>query len=294
MSFDDMQHKFNHAKNILTDPEKLQHFMKRNRKELMYWVALVVAIIIIYSLFSEGDFSFLLTLSGIIQMFGFFIIAMNVFTTRSVSGLSKNMLICYAISFFSKNLSILFYEGYLPYDSSGDFIYRIVEVLACLIAFFMLYMIHERFRSTYNWDLDQINALVLIVPTSVLAIFVHPSLNNAFLADSAWTFALYLESVAMFPQIYLFSKKGGEIETFTSHFVASQALSRFFALVFWLFSYHELNEAHSKSWSLMPSYCGYVVLLFQFIQLILLGDFMYYYFRSLKRGVPMTLPSSLV
>jgi hypothetical protein len=294
MSYDDLQCKFNKAKSILTDPEKLQHFMKRNRKELMYWVFLMVGIVVIYSLFSEGDFSFLLTLSGIIQMFGFFIIAMSCYTNRSVSGLSKQTILCYAISFAAKCISILFYEGYLPYDSSGDFIYRLVEVLALGIAILVYTFVSGKFKGTYNWDLDNINAIVLIVPTLILSIFVHPSLNNNFLADSAWTFALYLESIAMFPQLYLFSKKGGEIETFTSHFVASQALSRFFAFVFWIFSYHELNEPHAKSWSMMPGYCGYFVLLFQLVQLILLGDFMYYYVRSLKRGVPMTLPSSLV
>jgi len=294
MSYDDISTKLTRAKTILTDPVKLQHFMRRNRKELMYWVGLLVAIIVVYAFFSEGDFSFLLTLSGIVQMFGFFIIAINAYTTRSVSGLSKNTITCYCVAFFSKCLSILFYEGYLPYDSSGDFIYRAVEILALVISCFMFYLITSKFRVTYNWDLDQISAPMLIVPAFILAMFVHPSLNNSFFSDSAWTFALYLESVAMFPQLYLFSKKGGEIETFTSHFVASQAFSRFFALIFWLFSYHELNEAHSKSWSLVPSLCGYIVLLFQLIQLVLLGDFMFYYARSLKRGVPMTLPTSMV
>lgn len=36
--------------------------------------------------------------------------------------------------------------------------------------------------------------------------------------------------------------QGGEIETFTSHFVASQAISRILSIIFWIFTYSELNE----------------------------------------------------
>jgi len=35
--------------------------------------------------------------------------------------------------------------------------------------------------------------------------------------------------------------KGGEIETYTSHFVASQAISRILSIIFWIFTYAELN-----------------------------------------------------
>ena len=38
MSNNDFSNKIYKAKSILTDPEKLQHFLKKNRKELMYWV----------------------------------------------------------------------------------------------------------------------------------------------------------------------------------------------------------------------------------------------------------------
>jgi len=49
----------------------------------------------------------------------------------------------------------------------------------------------------------------------------------------------------------MFFKKGGEVEAFTSHFVASQGLGRFFYLIFWIFSYQELNQHPGKIWSLV-------------------------------------------
>jgi len=63
----------------------------------------------------------------------------------------------------------------------------------------MYNMISSTMKPTYNWDLDKIPAVLLTVPALILALLVHPSLNNNFWTDSAWTFALYLESVALFP-----------------------------------------------------------------------------------------------
>jgi len=55
----------------------------------------------------------------------------------------------------------------------------------------------------------------------------------------------------MFPQLYMFFKKGGEVESFTSHFVASQGIGRILYLIFWIFSYQELNDHPGKIWSLV-------------------------------------------
>ncbi len=47
----------------------------------------------------------------------------------------------------------------------------------------MIYLVHVKFRSSYNWDPDTINSIFLIAPTFVPAIFVHPSRNNPYIAD---------------------------------------------------------------------------------------------------------------
>jgi hypothetical protein len=285
---------FHRFKAILTDPVKFQNFVRTNKKELLYWGLLGVSIIVIYFLFSDGDFSFFLTLSGMIQMFGFFLIALKVQNTQTVSGISLNSLIAYSVSFFSRLCSILRHEGYLPYDSSGDFIYRIGEFLAFFISLYMIFMTAVKYKTTYNWDLDRVNCLALIIPSFILAILIHPGLNNSYFSDISWTFSLYLESIAMFPQLYMFFKKGGEVEAFTSHFVASQGISRCFALVFWIFSYNELNEYPGTIWGLFKGYVGYIVMLFQILQIVLFSDFLYEYIKSMRRGLPMTVQSYLV
>eukprot|EP01017_Pseudomicrothorax_dubius_P043934 TRINITY_DN7384_c0_g1_i1.p1 TRINITY_DN7384_c0_g1~~TRINITY_DN7384_c0_g1_i1.p1 ORF type:complete len:286 (-),score=63.22 TRINITY_DN7384_c0_g1_i1:142-999(-) len=278
-------------KQILTDPVKLQLWIKRNIKELSYWVGFIAFILVVYFALSSKDFSFFLTVSGAVQMFGFLIMSFRVFSTRNVSGLSLHTFICCLISFVARLCSILKYEGYLPYDASGDWFYQVVELISFSLSALMVFFISKKFNSSYNWDLDAIKFYYLVPPALILAVLIHPSLNNYTPADIAWTFALYLESVAMFPQIYLFSKRGGEIESYTSHFVASQGLSRLLAFIFWAFSFHELNDAKAKSLAVAPGHVGYGVLISQIIQMILMADFFYHYVRCLNRGIPMTLPT---
>ncbi len=55
---------------------------------------------------------------------------------------------------------------------------------------------------------------------------LHPNLNNNFPADVSWTFSLYMEAVAVLPQLVMFQRKGGEIESFTSHWVFSIGAAR--------------------------------------------------------------------
>ena len=64
--------------------------------------------------------------------------------------------------------------------------------------------------------------VVCVCPRQIL----HPNLNNFFLADVAWTFSLYIEAVAVLPQLHMFQRKGGEIEAFTSHWVFSIGAAR--------------------------------------------------------------------
>lgn len=180
-------------------------------------------------------------------MFGFLIIAYRVSQKRNAAGLSLQTFICYMVSFAARLISILRYDGYLPYDSTGDFFYRATEIVAFLCCGSLIYFIHNKFKSTFNQEIDNVKWFYLVPVAFVLAMMFHPSLNNNFICDVAWTFALYLEAVAMFPQIYLFAKKGGEIESYTSHFVASQAFSRISAFIFWIFSYHELNDPQGSS-----------------------------------------------
>ena len=125
----------------------------------------------------------------------------------------------------------------------------------------VVYLLSGNLKNSYNKDLDVIQFYYILPPAAILALLFHPSLNQFFPADVnfsfiqfAWTFALYAEAVAMFPQIWVFTKKSGEIENYTSHYVACQAISRIFSFIFWTFSYHELNDSEAKSMAIVRNW----------------------------------------
>merc|ERR1711935_143575 len=121
----------------------------------------------------------------------------------------------------------------------------------------------------------------------ILTCLVHPSLNSDFLSDVAWTYAMYLESVALMPQLFMFQKQAsGVVELLTAHFVAALGFGRVMEFFFWIYSYHELaNSSGSK----LP---GYLALFAQFMQLVLMLDFFWYYYLAVKNATPLVLPSN--
>ena len=71
---------------------------------------------------------------------------------------------------------------------------------------------------------SNLGALVLIVPAFIVALLVHPGLNKDVLSDASWTYAMYLESFAVLPQLYLFQKQARRVATvdyLVGHFVAA-------------------------------------------------------------------------
>ena len=57
---------------------------------------------------------------------------------------------------------------------------------------------------------------------SHLSLLLHSALNREFFSDTCWTLSMYLEAVAMLPQIYMFqrqaSDEGGTVEV-SAYFV---------------------------------------------------------------------------
>merc|ERR1711968_59567 len=56
------------------------------------------------------------------------------------------------------------------------------------------------------------------------------------LFEMVWAFSIYLEAVAILPQLFLLQKQG-EVENLTSHFVAALGAYRALYLLNWIFRY---------------------------------------------------------
>jgi ER lumen protein retaining receptor len=263
-------------------------------KNVYIWAGFFTFSLLIYFMVSGGDFSFLMTYGAMARMFGFGILNVKTWKSRRASGVSIKTLQLYSLVFFFRLTSIFRHEGYLPYDKSGDWLYHIIELIAFIVTSSALYGCMVPFKGTYQADLDRFGefnvppgygAVYLAGPALIVAIFIHPSLNSDFMSDVAWTYSMYLESLALIPQLYMFQKQAsGVVELLTAHFVAALGFGRMMEFCFWMYSYHELaTSAGSK----LP---GYLALMSQVMQLVLLVDFFWYYFQAVKNATPLVLP----
>lgn len=64
-----------------------------------------------------------------------------------------------------------------------------------------------------------------------------------------------------------------------SHFVYALAFGSFLHLVFWFSSYHELGEKDAGQ------HVGYTVIFVQIGHMLMMADFLYYYFKRYARFV---------
>ena len=296
----------NAAKTALNATER-REFLRKNKAHVLLYSACTILCLSAYHLLSDGDPSFMLTLGGMTRTFGFGLLAFNIHKGRSAAGISLKTLQLYALTFSARLLSILFFDGYLPYDASGDWFYQANELVGLGLVLLCCRLVGTTYASTYSADHDAFGAshgvpakhgalVWLAAPALVLAFVFKPSLNNFVPCDIAWAFALYLESVAVMPQLYVF-QRGGDIQTSTAHYVFSFGLSRLFIFIFWVSSAHELNDK-TGTMGVHSGWVGTVVLLMQVVHLVLMGDYSYYYLKalakSIKTGGKFILPTSMM
>ena len=210
---------------VIRDTEKIQRFVEANKEAIKFWVPFSLIAMVLFWLFSDWDFSLFLTTSSLTSMFAFLMVALKMETNRSARGVSLKMFECYLVLIVCRLCSIIPFEGYLPYDRSGDWLYQTFETISLLLVGVIVYMCRRKFLASYEAESDVFKHHYLILGCLVLALIFHPNLNAFMPADVCWTFALYLESVAVLPQLFMFHREK-RVEPFTTHFLAGQAASR--------------------------------------------------------------------
>ena len=93
-----------------------------------------------------------------------------------------------------------------------------------------------------------------------------------------WSFSLWLESVAVFPQITIISKSNGT-HAYIAHYLAALGSYRFFYILLWIYRYVKYRTI---SW---------VSIFSGIFQVLLYVDFFYLYIKSLRQLIQSELPT---
>jgi len=247
---------------------------RENSTVLVVYLLALAFFVFVWHEFSDKDFSFIMTMSGALQAIGFFLLLHKVRATRSAAGVSSKTLQMYSMVFTFRLSSTLVKNGYLPVDSTGDWLYQASDVASLLLVFQLLYYVHKRFRYTYQAELDSMPIWSMVPGVVVLGIFVHGHLNHSEIFDSIWAIGMYMDTIAMLPQLWMLVAKGGEVEALTANFVALLFFSRFLTWAFWYTGFPELAPPEGGF-----NKAGWIIMIAHSLQLLFSADFMYHYFK---------------
>jgi len=230
------------------------------------------------------DFSSVLTLGGGLQCLGFTLLNLLVRSRESVSGVSGKSLQLYVLVFCFRLTSTLNKNGYIPMDKTGDWLFQLADISSLLIVLQLLRRVYYANNETYQSTLDTLPILPLVPGALIFAAFTYGDLNYSPFYDYVWMVGCTLDTVAMLPQLFLLTRVGGKVEGLASHFVACIFASRACTFSFWFYGYPEVAPVAGGF-----NHCGYAILVLHLAQLIMSGDFMYYYLKSVSTGQAMML-----
>ncbi|VDM74961.1 unnamed protein product [Strongylus vulgaris] len=88
-----------------------------------------------------------------------------------------------------------------------------------------------KFKATYDRNNDSLRIEFLLIPAAVLALLINHEFT---IMEVMWTFSIYLESVAIMPQLFMLSRTGNA-ETITAHYLFALGSYRALYIVNWIF-----------------------------------------------------------
>jgi len=126
-------------------------------------------------------------------------------------------------------------------------------------------------KETYNKEDDAFPTQYLLIPTALLGIAVNQDHHSVF--EMIWAFSIYLEAVAILPQLFMLQKQGGA-ESLTSHYVMLLGLYRLFYLFNWIYRY-----------ATEDNYLQIIVWVSGIVQTALYLDFFYNYINAKRERI---------
>ncbi|KAE8742692.1 hypothetical protein FOCC_FOCC011724 [Frankliniella occidentalis] len=205
-----------------------------------------------------GDLSHLLAI---------IILLVKIWKTRSCAGISGKSQLLFALVYTTRYLDLV-----STYISAYNTFMKLIFICASYATVYLIYM---KFKATYDHNHDTFRVEFLILPSFVLSLLIN---HDFAVLEILWTFSIYLESVAILPQLFLVSKTG-EAESITSHYLFALGSYRGLYLLNWIYRYYA--ESH---YDLIAIVAGVV-------QTVLYCDFFYLYVTKVLKGKKLQLPA---
>ncbi|XP_043721929.1 ER lumen protein-retaining receptor erd-2.2-like [Telopea speciosissima] len=229
------------------------------------------------------DHSYFFIAAEAIHALGIMVLIYKLTTQKTCSGLSLK----------TQELTAIFLAVrlYCSFIFEAD-IHTLLDSLTLVSTLWVIYMMRFKLKSTYIKELDNLPLYYVVIPSAILALFIHPYVDHFRLNRMLWAFGVYAESVSVLPQLRLI-QNAKMAEPFTAHYVFSLGVERFLGCAYWIIRVIETGGTY-----LYLIGAGYIwllmMLLAEIIQTFILADFCYLYIKSVMEGQLLVRVSSPV
>lgn len=212
------------------------------------------------------------------HVFSIIILLLRLRVVKNAHGISVKTHELFLLVFVTRYLD-LFTTFYSVYNS-------IMKVLYIFSTALIIFTVRgtQPFKSTYDKGQDAfLHWKFAVLPTAIVALITHLLQHGSSIkvVDLLWMFSIYLESIAILPQLVLLQRYR-EVENLTGNYVFFMGAYRALYILNWVYrSYHEPLYQHH----FVVYFCGV-------LQTLLYVDFFYYYLKSKAKGSKFTLPTN--
>jgi hypothetical protein len=145
--------------------------------------------------------------------------------TSCMLGISFKTQALYVAVFVSRYIDI-FYEWVSLYN----FVMKIFFISSSC---YILYLMKFKYRPTHDPSIDTFKAEYLVGPCFLLSLIFNYSFS---FVEIFWSFSIFLEAVAILPQLFMLQRTG-EAETITTHYLAALGAYRALYIPNWIYRY---------------------------------------------------------
>eukprot|EP00090_Calanus_glacialis_P046796 TRINITY_DN935_c0_g1_i4.p2 TRINITY_DN935_c0_g1~~TRINITY_DN935_c0_g1_i4.p2 ORF type:complete len:213 (-),score=29.24 TRINITY_DN935_c0_g1_i4:264-902(-) len=206
-------------------------------------------------------------LGDVSHLLAIIILLLKIWKTRSCAGISGKSQVLFLIVFVSRYLDLV--TNFVSVYNTTMKMFFIASAAGTV------YLMFIKFKATYDGNHDTFRIEFLLGPIAILALV----LNHEFsVMEILWTFSIYLESVAILPQLFMVSKTG-EAETITSHYLFALGSYRALYIFNWVYRYH------------FEGFYDIIAIVAGIVQTVLYCDFFYLYVTKVMAGKKIVLPA---
>ncbi|CAA6673014.1 unnamed protein product [Spirodela intermedia] len=198
------------------------------------------------------------------------LLLLKIYATKSCSGISLKTQELYALVFLTRYLDL-----FTDFISIYNTVMKVIFITSSLAIVWCM-RAHPTVRRSYDRDQDTFRHHFLVLLSFIMALF-FPDLFTT--REVFWAFSIYLEAVAILPQLVLL-QRCRNVDNLTTHYIFFLGSYRALYVLNWIYRY--FTENHAGRWISWIS---------GLVQTVLYLDFFYYYFISWKSSEKLRLPA---